>query len=521
MSVKKAAAPPDDRNQESKSKANIPRTKKKVSYTMESTMRTFALKFYAEQIDGFDGAAFVLPAETEEQILQAQALMQTKADHQLVKRLLVWGTYEKYIQEHEGLYYIDEDAYNRHVEHLITSLSERVRGIPSDVMQVEMILHDRDYNHDDFWAPSNEKPHIHLIGRVVIDPNNQNRNKKKLSWILKKLGITYRKGTDDSLVQEHGVESCRDFSEYSVYLWHGTEKAISEGKTPYDPDDVVSNLSGVELQQIRDGYSRIVTSGKRVSPKDLEALDDAAYRLGVELGDFEAFWGSQPFKIRSHSRARTIRESYSRGVTDRINDPSRNSTIRLCVYIQGMPNTGKTYAAIQALKGFRILQIGAGRTGKFDRLQASTQALLIDDSDVDGLLQISDNYFCSLYRRNSDNPWWCGQYVIVTSNKEFDTWLTSCGVCASQTEAVKSRFYICKMNGNGSLELVSESTRGVPDEVNKRHEMFEEFRKKFESSTRAYYESRNKDKNFLSENTPNGEFVQTQLTWDEITQFAG
>lgn len=520
MSDKKAAAPPDDRKQETKANISRSNANGNVPYTLESTMRTFALKIYAEQIDGFNEETFVRSAETDEQKQEAQALIQMRADHPLLKRLVIWGTYELYIREHEGLYYIDEDAYNSHVEQLITGLVERIRGIPADIMQLEMIVHNRDYNHDDFWVPSIEKPHIHIIGRFVIDPNNDNRNKKRLRWILKMLGITYRKGVDEWLVRKHAVETCRDFCEYSVYLYHDTEDAIRDGKTPYDPNEVISNLSDEELQQIRDGYSRIVASGKRVSPRDLEALDDAAYRLGQELGDLEAFLGSQPFKIRSHSKLRTIRESYYRGVTDRINDPSRNSTVRLCVYIQGLPNTGKTYAAIQALKGLRTLQIGAGGTGKFDRLQASTQALLIDDSEVDGLLQISDNYFCALYRRNSDNPWWCGRYVIVTSNKDFDAWLTSCDVFGAQVDAVKSRFYICKMNNDGTLTLVSESTRGVPKEVNERRELFAEFRNKFEGSTRAYYESKNNAEETAVDILKNGEFVQTELTWDEITQSA-
>ena len=44
------------------------------------------------------------------------------------------------------------------------------------------------------------------------------------------------------------------------------------------------------------------------------------------------------------------------------------------------------------------------------------------------LMNMADDYKCQAYRRNSNNSYWTGAYLIVTSNLTFAEWLASCGI---------------------------------------------------------------------------------------------
>ena len=201
---------------------------------------------------------------------------------------------------------------------------------------------------------------------------------------------------------------------------------------------------------------------------------------------------------------KTIRESYFRGVTARADDPAKNGVLRLCIFIEGEPDCGKTYAAIHALDkmGISTLQIGGGGTGKLDKLKPSHGAIVIDDDLCPNLLNMSGNYVCQAYRRNRNNPYWCGQYLVVTSNLTFPDWLIACGFhkCIAKRwnpetqkmddifehhDALESRFYICRMDDR-ELKLVSPSKRGTYEEQTKRLDMFACFRDRFEEIAVRY-----------------------------------
>lgn len=345
------------------------------------------------------------------------------------------------------------------------------------------IRHVRDTVTDGIWANPMVKPHWHVIVRLV-----DSKKRMRVLQILKGLGIYFCPGVDDGLWLDHGVETIGNYAGYALYLTHETADAIRDGKEKYEMHELVSNLTIEQIEDIRAGYIR-VTAKKKLAPEELAALDQEAYDLGCKMGNFDAWYGLQPFIVRSSTKIKTIRESYSRGVEVRIvEDPK---VIRLCVFIKGGSDSGKTYAAIEALAGKRVLSVGGGGTGKFDRLRPDHNAIVIDDDVCPNLLNMSDNYICHAYRRRSDNPAWAGDHLIVTSNLTFDEWLEKCGIDDDEhKKAVRSRFYICEVHrahgGFDCLKLVKPSKRGMIEEQAARLEMFRKFRAGFDASICKY-----------------------------------
>lgn len=404
--------------------------RQKLRYTMRSTVRTLSLKFYAEQVlpNGGDASA-------------AKAV-----------------------------------------------LEQRVKAVDKDDVQIIAIMHDRDPMTDDIWAPSMEKPHFHVIMRVVGSPN------RRISQLLGMVGVTYRQDPDGNgepvdrkLWENHGVETVKKFANYAMYLTHDTEEAISEGKFQYGLDELFSNMTQEEIKLIRDGY--ISPSRVKVTGEVMSELDQAARQMGYEMQNYTKWVDQLPFEVRSHAKMRAVRESYDRGVTMRIEE--RTQIVRLCVFIQGKPDTGKSYASAEALKhlGKSVLNVSGGGTGRFDSLRPDHDAIVIDDDVCPNLLNMSDNYICRAYRRNRNNQVWAGRYLIVTSNLDFDAWMEACSISEKNREAVRSRFYIChleKRDGVNCLDLDSASRRGSNPEQRERLEMFRGFREKFDAVISGY-----------------------------------
>lgn len=453
-----ATSPASDENAAAQPEKNLIGKKRKgrSPYTLESVMQSIALKFYPEQITGYDS-------------------------------------------EHA-----EESGYS---EKLLLDLKTRIQKQDPTEMQVLMIVHNADFDHDDYWSPAAEKPHIHIIMRFIGKMPNGNTRRERIGTILEKLGVTYRPDVDKTLWEQHGVEAIGDFVEYSNYLLHWTEKAKKAGKHCYELNELISNLPVDQVKKILDGHKQISEAAPdenaKVQIETLIDLDQTAYQLGYSLKDFDGWYGNLPFVVRSHQSMKTIKESYFRGATARADDPANNGVLRLCIFIQGQPDSGKTYAAVHALDeiGASVLRVGGGGTGKFDKLKPSHDAIVIDDDICPNLLNMSDNYICQAYRRNRNNPFWCGQYLVVTSNLSFADWLVSCGFYKSSQhwnpdtqawndvyeyhEALKSRFYICRIDDR-ELKLVSPSKRGTYEEQKERLRMFEQFRWEYEEIAARY-----------------------------------
>lgn len=379
----------------------------------------------------------------------------------------------------------------------------QIYDIDSRYMQVLAIKHYKDTLGDDFWKPAIEKPHYHIILRMT-KRNSRIRVKKALET----LGVVFRPDTDANLLAEKACETAKNFAAYSQYLTHDTEQAILDGKAHYDINDIVSNLQRFEIDQIREGYIR-PSAKRKLTQEELSALDKEAYDTGYALKDFDAWYNSLDFNVRSNAKMKVIKESYYRGIGAKIKE--HIPIVRLCIFIQGPPNTGKTYATSHSIDG-ECLNISGGGSGKFDNLKASHVGIIIDDDICPNLLNMADNYICYAYRRNSNNSVWAGTYLIITSNLPFLEWLEKCqfkvfnlinsnkpysikdaldwGVLTDHAKALLSRFYIChlELQPDGTNRLICDyySPRGSIEEQTIRRNMFINFQYRFNNTIRTY-----------------------------------
>ena len=381
-------------------------------------------------------------------------------------------------------------CYDEQLPHGRDYTFNAIRQIDKSQYQIIAIIHDRDTVTAGIWAEATVKPHLHVIIRCV-----DRKKRIRVSTFLNWLGIYFRPNFDDALWREHGVETIGNYTGYTMYLTHETKEAIDDAKELYSVDELISNLTKDEIIHIREGYIRVSANAHKVTSDELAALDQDAYNLGYEMKNFAQWYDAQPFTVRSNAKIKTIRESYERGVNARLEEG--RAITRLCIYIQGPPNSGKTYAALAALDGIQILTVGGGGTGKFDRLRPDHDAIVIDDDVCPNLLNMTDNYICRAYKRNNNNPAWAGRYFIVTSNLSFADWLRKSGIDISDKRgnpsthytAMWSRFYICEIRYTDSvahLALVSSSTRGSSTEQFERAKMFVEFAERFNTIIASY-----------------------------------
>lgn len=340
------------------------------------------------------------------------------------------------------------------------------------------ICHNRDLIGDNIWVPSNEKVHYHIIVKMMKCGSDGKIMPKKISTILNALGIVFRPDVDDLLWKNRGIETTDDFVDYTVYLTHDTVEAEKDGKEHYELNEIVSNLSEMEIRQLRDGYIRV--TGK-VGIKELARLDKIACEIGYKLMDFNEWYEELSFEYRCNLKIETVEKSYYKGVRKRVEN---NGIVnRLSIFISGAPNAGKTYAIKRALERMGVMVVDASgqRTGQFDDILPSTGGLIVSDDKVPNLLNLADNYICKVYRRNSNNPFWCGEYFIVSSNKSFREWARECGLTSKEIDALESRFFICEVLESDDrsirrLNCVAFSNRGNPKEQEERKARFIKFK---------------------------------------------
>lgn len=365
-------------------------------------------------------------------------------------------------------------------------LQERIKQLERKYL-CNSIMHDNDYSKNDIYNPEKEKNHYHILVNCGKTP-------VKVRTILKKLGVNFRPGEDDNLFKKDGCTTIGNWAAYNLYLLHGTKQAIKDGKTPYSMDKLVSNMSMSELQTLIGGEKHRI-NGVKLTDEDYAELDEEAYETGYSLKDYDEWYHSLPFTTRRNSSMREIEKSYNYGLDKRLSEQESINVNKLCVYIQGEANIGKSYATRYALKGKKVLDVSGGKTGKFDSLNPSYNAIVVDDDTDSRILQLCDNRYCKMYRRNSTNKLFCGDCVVVTSNKSFEEWYSQCGYDKNDKdtyEAVKSRFYVCRVGmscksvGKRVLKVDSPSNRGTRDEQLFRKKRFLEFRRLFEESLNSY-----------------------------------
>lgn len=418
------------------------------------------------------------------------------------------------------------------------ALRSVVESLDPKEWEAFVAVHDSDDDTtSDFWLPATMKTHYHLVIR------RPDEGRFKILPTLAMLGIRYRVMPQDrgyifgnngkpawvpfpdlELWCRGGVTTCGDFCSAVLYLTHETQRARMDGKYQYDfegPEKHLwTNVSRDRYMSVRDG-ALASREGTKATTREMMHLDEVARELGRRLGNFDAWFDSLDWKFRTNAKAKYLRKSYDVGVKEAVERLQASGILRTCVFIQGPPGIGKTYAVHQALLALglaegEIYTPTATGTGKYDELMPYHKAVALDDNAGSSILPMTDNYPCKVYRRGSGDRWWLGSHYVATSNLSFHDWAApsvtgrvpkanpssySFLPAVYQREimrleekggqdlmqAAASRFYLVSVIPHGddrppTVLVDSRCRRGTPTEVAARDAVFDRFIRAFRRS---------------------------------------
>lgn len=381
--------------------------------------------------------------------------------------------------------------------------------------KIDSIVHYKDYNTDDMLAPSIEKPHSHLL--CYMESTGTKENKFRLQTLLndlKKCGIRYREEDKTLLEKSTKFPRMRAQEHCKVIVYHTHETAEArekDGKEFYSREERITNLTPSELDLIYHIYEQ---KFNKIDNKDntllLEDYCNQAYALGQQGGDFDKWFMENIPPAQLKTVKSTLIDYYEYGVSDFLASPASTLNIRCAIFIAGQASAGKTYNSKQALKslGYKVLPIEAGGTGKLDELKPSHGAVVVSDTNIKNLLAMADNSFTRVYRRNNSNPLWCGQYLIITYNKDLDGYLadfySNTITSFEQIQAVKSRFFECTVDPyTNKLQVWTASTRGDSDTLVKRAQMALAFKDAYNKSVENFKRPDMSPERLIQANVPN------------------
>lgn len=209
---------------------------------------------------------------------------------------------------------------------------DAVKNSASNERQIIAIKHNK----------SESKEHWHLIERVTDDSNDI----IYANTALHDLGIYYRKGTDDELIKNRGLETVGKFENYAAYLLHITEEAKAENKPEYNVEDIVSNLPLDEVKKIIAGCA---SKKHRMTKNDYIIK---AHEAGEALVSFDDYIETIDSRDMTIALKKTLFKEYAYSADQKINNGIRIP--RLCVVInidESISADRVEYSAKKALEG--------------------------------------------------------------------------------------------------------------------------------------------------------------------------
>lgn len=384
--------------------------------------------------------------------------MSKKAGIKLTMRSNVKTLSLKFYAEQIGL---EPDATSEQIRNYFEPVRDTFKEkFPEDDLCI--FIHDKDSNKDDVWEPSIEKLHVHVIWRTHGKPAH-------VSTVLNRVNVHFRKGLDDNLIINHGIETINNFKDMVEYLPHKTSQARKDGKHEYEWSEMITTYSMDELLAFDNSY---VPTAKLDAA---QVLMDESYKAGFErIGwmNLRKKYKNDPVTYDKLITKKMFRARYNDGVDDYVSD--HHFIPRAAIFIQGSKNVGKSYAVDTFFQNchrddegspFYTFTLKSGQgTGKFDELDASYDAMVVDDCYVPTLLSLADTAPAKLYRRNSDNQYFVGEWLVILSNKDLFTYckeVCHIGEGGEDISAILSRFYEFK---------VIDPTEYMPPVLNLKHE---------------------------------------------------
>lgn len=379
--------------------------KKDHKLSTESTVRSLNLKFYDEQLIESMGT----PEEIDTCNKLSQAIIDCKTKELRSQHVEKLNTYVYSVIESKGY---DKKLY------------DNIRSVDPLYAQIYGIRHDRDYLEDDFFCPSIEKRHYHVILRLVPD-EHKNYPVVKARTLLNLLGIKYRKKFDETIILNKAMETVGKFPTALLYLTHEDDSAIRAGKTIYSKSELITNMPESAYELIIKNLLEHIKP-HRITYAEMNEICDRFYNAGLHGQSFNKLIEAYGrFNLYSQSKYQVIEKMYRDGIEKRLSE--NHELNRLVLYIQGASDMGKTCNIVPALERCGVSHpyiVRHSGNGNLDGLQPDHDALVFDDSfRLDNILTAADQYECSLYKRNKGNSYFFGNYLIILSNEKFEDWI--------------------------------------------------------------------------------------------------
>lgn len=326
--------------------------------------------------------------------------------------------------------------------------SERIRKLDPEIYEVLGIAHDRDPA-DDIWEDAKLKTHYHII--IRIKDAKKKKAREKVKKLLELLGVHYDKERDKDLYEHHGVENIGDWNVYALYLTHDTPKAIADGKVHYSPRKIVSNISQASIQKMSDKADQL----KKQSATEPLELMETVKNLVAERKDFELWLSDQPYNVkRNKNLVQILRDTYGTETEKKYGKGVGKNMI--AIFIGGEGNTAKTTSTLKGCEALKMKVYDAPQgTGKWDDLTLEHDAILLDDSTPKSeLLGLIQDRVVKFHRRNSNDRYFAGDLIVVTSNLDFAAFAYKCGYPRE----------IPKLDGRGNI-VTEENEEGKSEQV--------------------------------------------------------
>lgn len=344
---------------------------------------------------------------------------------------------------------------------------QKIADQNKDFWKMNDICHDSDMTVDkhDKTKIVHKKDHFHIVIWRVDE------KRFRVDQAVKALGLHFDGVRDANLMDKGAFQSVRNLKHALKYELHTTKKSQLDGKYQYSVNDLITNLSTDEIKNI---YQAEVKD--ELSDDDWDELRKMSYKCGENLHDFDHFADTH-FNTRQQSQSpfRVVRKSYEKGLKYGISKCS--DLPRLAVIIQGAGNVGKSFNTKLACKemGLKVCEATYG-SGKYDNLTANDDVLLFDDEYASQIIEVSDNRPVAVRRRNTNNSPWTGQYMIVLTNKDCDTWLKLSAKYPTENgeirqdyqstfDALRQRFIFCHVEWGDYKAPTFDRTNDVSHDV--------------------------------------------------------
>lgn len=289
----------------------------------------------------------------------------------------------------------------------ITELYKRIREIDPDEFEIIIILH----------CDPGTKPHFHLIIKAKGGKGT------RTGRILKLLGIRFRSGIDDTLMKEHGLETCGDYVLYIRYLLHKSPGAKKKGKQEYNIEDLVSNLSYDCIQSKLDGIE---------NSNPFEILQIEAEELGYNLGNLMNWISFKKLNNLSNSKIKRLMKAYTDGVEKRSFEGATIDRMCICIAIctiikdRDFIREAVCEAAKEALDESFIV-VSSPENKNIGSINPLTRAIIYkganlssDKKEIEYVKNIADDQLSRVRVQGGKGSFWIGDTVVTIVDVERD-----------------------------------------------------------------------------------------------------